>query len=157
RADKWRDAFLEYLRAECRSSPNTVAAYARDTQRFLEWLGERRLLGMTIRELSEYAAWLHGQSLAPASISRNLTAVKVFFRYLQLEGVIKDNPAELLVSQKLWERMPEVMSVATVEQFLAAPNAADNLWRRDRALLELLYATGCRVSEVVTMRMGDVY
>ena len=72
----------------------------------------------------------------------------MYFRYLQLEGVLQDNLAELLGSQKLWQRIPEVMSPATVTRFLAAPNLDDTFFRRDRALLELLYATGCRASEI---------
>ena len=66
--------------------------------------------GLSIRDLADYAAWLHGQELAPASIARHLVSLKVFFRYLQLEGVLKENVAELLGSQKLWQRVPKVLS-----------------------------------------------
>jgi integrase/recombinase XerD len=84
-------------------------------------------------------------------------ALKVFFRYLQLEGALRDNLAELLGSQKLWQRVPQVLSAEMIDQLLAAPRGHDQLWRRDRALLELLYATGCRASEVSNLRPDDVH
>src|SRR5207244_9601363 len=90
------------------------------------------------------------------SIARNIVAVKLFYRYLQLEGVIRDNPVELLATQKTWQRVPEVLSATMVERLLAAPQPYDAYWRRDRALLELLYATGCRASEVSHLRLSDV-
>ena len=80
--------------------------------------------------------------------------LKLFFRYLQLEGIVRDNPAELLGTQKTWQRVPEVLSPALVERLLAAPQPYDAFWRRDRALLELLYATGCRASEVSNLQAG---
>ncbi len=112
---------------------------------------------MTVRDLADYAAWLHARKLAPASIARHLVSLKVFFRYLQLEGVLRDNLAELLGSQKLWQRVPQVLSAEAVEQLLESPLPGDPLWRRDRALLELLYATGCRASEVSFLTMSDIH
>src|SRR5262249_33631913 len=84
-------------------------------------------------------------------------AVKLLFRYLQLEGVVRDNPAELLGTQKTWQRVPEVMSAAMVDRLLAGPQPYDAFWRRDRALLELLYATGCRASEVSNLKLADLH
>jgi integrase/recombinase XerD len=84
-------------------------------------------------------------------------SLKVFFRYLQLEGVLQDNLAELLGSQKLWQRVPKVLPPETVDRLLTAPRPRDKLWRRDRALLELLYATGCRASEVSFLRLSDMH
>jgi integrase/recombinase XerD len=154
--DHWFSSFVDYIRTECHLSENTVVAYRRDIDRFREWLGQRRVTALSIRELSDYAAWLNQRNLAPASVARHLVALKVFFRYLQLEGVMQKNLAELLGSQKLWERVPEVLSPKMVEVFLAAPRKADALGVRDRALLELLYATGCRASEISNLRVADV-
>ena len=153
----WREAFVEYLRNECHLAANTVAAYRRDLRRFHEWLGERPVVRLTIQDLSDYAAWLGERQLAPATIARHLVTLKVYFRYLQLEGVLVDNLAELLGSQKLWERVPRVLSPQAVEKLLTAPHKSEPLWRRDRALLELLYATGCRASEISGLRMDDVH
>ena len=107
--------------------------------------------------MSDFADWLHRQELAPASISRNLVAVKIFYRYLQLEGVIQESVAELLGSQKLWQRVPQVLTPGQVDRFLRAPRKTDTYWRRDRAVLELLYATGCRASELSHLNLEDLY
>jgi integrase/recombinase XerD len=156
-AARWREAFVRYLRTECHLAENSVVAYERDLRRFFEWLRGRRIEGLSISELSDYPAWLTAQELAPASISRHVVSLKVFFRYLQLEGVLADNQAELLGSQKLWQRVPTVLSSAEIDALLSAPRPPRPWWRRDRAMLELLYATGCRVSELSLLRPRDVY
>jgi integrase/recombinase XerD len=156
-ARRYVDAFLDYARTECRLADNTVAAYRRDLKRFVIWLERRDVTALTIQELADYVAWLQTEGLAPSSVARHLVSLKVFFRYLQLESVLRDNLAELLGSQKLWQRVPKVLSPETVDQLLGAPRPRDRLWRRDRALLELLYATGCRASEVSFLRTSDVH
>lgn len=153
----WLDAFVEYSAGECHLSENTVTAYRHDLGRFMAWLDGRSVVDLTIRELADYAAWLHAQKLGPASIGRHLVSLKVFFRYLQLEGVLEDNLAELLGSQKLWQRVPKVLSPRQIDALLASPTKRDTCWRRDRALLELLYATGCRASEISNLTLPDFH
>ncbi len=153
----WVDGFVEYSAGECHLADNTVAAYRRDLHRFLEWLDGRSIPELSIRELADYATWLHGRGLGPASLARHLVSLRVFFRYLQLEGVLKDNLAELLGSQKLWERVPEVLSPQQIAKLFEAPRRSDPCWQRDRALLEMLYATGCRASEVAGLKLHDVH
>jgi integrase/recombinase XerD len=154
---RWIAACLDYLRTECHLAVNTIAAYRRDLTRFGEWLGGRAIAKLGVRDLSDYMAWLQAKKLAPTSIARHMVAVKLLYRYLQLEGAVRDNPAELLGTQKTWERVPQVMSAAVVEQLLTAPQPYDAYFRRDRALLELLYATGCRASEVSHLKLSDVH
>jgi integrase/recombinase XerD len=156
-AARWREAFVRYLRTECHLAENTVLAYERDLRRFFTWLGGRRIEGMKISDLAGYPAWLTEQEFAPASISRHLVTLKVFCRYLQLEGVLRDNQAELLGSQKLWQRVPTVLSPDEVDSLVSAPQQDQPWWRRDRAMLELLYATGCRVSELSMLRVRDLH
>ncbi|MFO0791116.1 MAG: site-specific tyrosine recombinase XerD [Pirellulales bacterium] len=156
-AAKWREAFQRYLRTECSLAENSVAAYERDLRHFFDWLAGRRIAGLTVSELAGYPAWLASQELAPASISRHVVSLKVFFRYLQLEGVLGDNQAELLGTQKLWQRVPTVLSQTEIVALLGAPKPPRPWWRRDRAMLELLYATGCRVSELSMLRPRDVH
>ena len=156
-AQRWTSACLDYLRTECHLAANSIAAYRRDLSRFCEWLSGRLPAKMSVRDLSDYMAWLQSKKLAPSSIARHMVAVKLLFRYLQLEGVVRDNPAELLGTQKTWQRVPEVMSVTQVSQLLIAPQPYDAFWRRDRALLELLYATGCRASEVSNLKLADLH
>ncbi len=157
RGESWLEAFTEYAARECHLAANTVAAYRRDLRRFLQWLDGRDPGQLTIRDLADFTAWLHAQRLAPASLARHLVSVKVFFRYLQLEGVVERNLAELLGSQKLWERVPEVLSPEQVDRLLQAPCPRDPWWRRDRAMLELLYATGCRASELAHLKQTDLH
>jgi integrase/recombinase XerD len=154
---RWIAACLEYLRTECHLAVNTIAAYRRDLTRFGEWLGGRAAAKLSVRDLSDYMGWLQAKQLAATSIARHMVAVKLFYRYLQLEGVLQDNPAELLGTQKTWQRVPEVLSRDWIERLLSAPQPYDAFWRRDRALLELLYATGCRASEVSHLKLADLH
>jgi integrase/recombinase XerD len=156
---RWAAAFVDYLRSECHLAENSVLAYQRDVRRFHQWLAgaELQIPTLSIRELSDFVGWLHQLKLAPASIARHIVAVRMFFRYLQLEGILRENLAELLGSQKLWERIPEVLSPTMVQRFLESPRPRDTYWRRDRALLELLYATGCRASELSNLRCRDLH
>jgi len=156
-AARLREAFVRYLRSECHLADNTVLAYDRDLRRFLEWLGNRRLEGLSISDLSGYPAWLTQQELAPASISRHVVSLKVFFRYLQLESVLSENQAELLGTQKLWQRVPSVLSPDEIDALLTAPRPPHPWPRRDRAMLEMLYATGCRVSELSMLKLRDLH
>ncbi len=156
-AARWREAFARYLRSECQLAENTVLAYDRDMRRFFAWLGGRRIEGLKVSDLAGYPAWLTDEHLAPASITRHVVSLKVFFRYLQLEGVLGDNQAELLGTQKLWQRVPVVLSTAAVDTLLATPRPPEPWWRRDRAMLEMLYATGCRVSELSMLRPRDLH
>jgi integrase/recombinase XerD len=153
----WAVSFADYLRSECHLADNTVLAYRRDLRRFFTWLGQRKIPTLSIRELADYAGWLHQRELAPASLGRHIVSLKLFYRYLQLEGVLTDNPVELLGSQKLWQRVPEVLSPEVVDRLLSGPRSSEPCWRRDRAMLELLYATGCRASELSALETRDVH
>lgn len=154
---RWAESFAIYLANECHLSANTVEAYRRDLRRFFQWLGSRVPERLKIADLAEYPAWLQAEKLAAASISRHVASLKMFYRYLQLEGVLLDNPAELLGAQKLWQRVPQVLSPAQVDLLLASPRKSEPCWRRNRAMLELMYATGCRVSEISNLRIADMH
>ena len=151
------EAFSSYLAGECHLAENTVKAYRRDLARFLRWLGNRRPAQLTVQDLSAYPAWLlDTERLAPASVARHLISLKMFFRYLQLEGELRESVVELIGSPKLWHRVPHVLSPELIERLLEAPRPFDACPCRDRALLELLYATGCRASEVSHLKLADV-
>ena len=153
----WLESFVEYLAGECHLAENTVAAYRRDMSHFWEWRGNRIVSHLTIADLADYIDWLHKRNFAPATLARHIVSLRLFYRYLQLEGILQKNPAELLGSQKLWERIPLVLSPKQVDRLLTAPVPGDPYWRRDQALLEMLYATGCRASELATLTMHDVH
>ncbi len=156
----WRDGFLAYLEAECGMSHNTILAYRRDLQKFLDW--NRQHLRRPVHEIdvpamTAFLDHLQQQGLAPGTIGRNLVTVRMFFRYLMLEGVVAESAVDLIASPRLWKRLPRVLSPDTVNQLLQAPQPSiDRYARRDRALLAVMYATGCRVSEVTGLRLSDV-
>lgn len=152
----WFQKFTDYLRTECHMAENSVLAYGRDLKKFLEWLGKRPLVEICLPDLSQFVEHLQQQELKSSSISRAIVATRMFFKYLQLEGIIQDNPSELMMTQKTWERVPKAISPSHVDRFLAAPARSDTFWQRDRAILELLYATGCRVSEVSGLLVADL-
>jgi integrase/recombinase XerD len=153
-------AFRDYLRAERGMAANTVLAYGRDLEHFSEWVAADGLtdyLHPSVRDLSHYLVHLRELGLAPSSIGRHLVALKMFYRFLRLEERTTEATVELLSSPALWERIPHVLSPESVEKLLAAPQATDRFYLRDRALLETLYATGSRASEVVGLKMADLY
>lgn len=153
-------AFRHFLEAERGMAANTVLAYGRDLERFAGWAesgGLRNYLKPSVRDLSHYVAHLNEEQLASPSIARHLVALKMFYRFLRMEERGDPSAVELLSSPALWERIPHVMSPAAVEKLLSAPNAADRFFLRDRAILETLYATGGRASEVVGLRREDLH
>jgi integrase/recombinase XerD len=153
-------AFSQYLKAERGMSDNTVLAYGRDLERFAGWSangGLKNYLKPSLGELADYVSFLRDENLAPPSVARHLVALKMFYRFLRLEERGDPAAVELLASPSLWERVPQVLSPSAVEKLLTAPNAHDRFYLRDRALLETLYATGARASEVVHLKMADLH
>jgi integrase/recombinase XerD len=153
-------AFRNYLQTERGMAVNTVLAYRRDLERFERWARDGGLsdyLQPSLVELSHYLSYLRDEKLAPPSIARHLVALKMFYRFLRLEERVKQSAVELLASPSLWERIPQVLSPENVEKLLTAPEPADRFYFRDRALLETLYATGSRASEVVSLKLADLY
>ncbi|MCH7685555.1 MAG: site-specific tyrosine recombinase XerD [Planctomycetes bacterium] len=152
--------FLHYLEAECGMSPNTIRAYGSDLNQFFQWQrqhGPASLKEISLEHLTNYLEHLNRRGLAVSSVARQLVSVKMFFRYLVLEGVLLESVVELLSSPKLWQRLPKVLSPDMVDKLLTAPTADDRFGLRDRALLSMLYATGCRASEITGMTLRDVH
>ena len=151
--------FLHYLMAECGLSPNTLAAYRSDIARFSRWrkkFAPGPLADLKIGDLTGFVDHLVGSGLASSSIGRNLAALSTFYRYLIYDGKLSENVAKLLIAPAVWDRLPLVLGPASVDRLLGAPNLETTLGRRDRAALETLYATGCRASEVVGLRLEDL-
>ena len=151
------EGFLRYIRHEIQLAENSVAAYRRDMEHFFQWLGNRPLQHLQIEDFADYIAWLEKKKLAPSSRARHIASLRTFYRYLQLEGVMSDNPAKLLGSPKLWERLPHVLTRGQVDELLKAPEeGTDKLWLRDKAILEFFYSSGCRCSELVNLKLQDI-
>lgn len=152
-------AFRHYLLAERGLAENTVVAYRHDLERFALWAAQSLpdYLNPTIRQLTGYIAHLREENLAPPSVARHLIALKMFYRYLRLEEKVERTTVDLLSSPNLWEKIPQVLSPKSVEKLLASPRPKERFYFRDRALLETLYATGSRASEVVGLKMADLH
>lgn len=153
-------AFRNYIHAERGLSSNTLLAYGRDLDRYAQWIaggGLPAYLTPSLRDLSYYLEFLRAERLAPPSIARHLVALKMFYRFLRLEERTNESTVDLLSSPALWERIPHVLSPESVSKLLDAPQPLDRYYLRDRAILETLYATGCRVSEVANLKREDLY
>ena len=152
--------FLQYLEAECGLARNTVHAYESDLKQFAGWYqdhGPANPNEITLQILTSYIHELRKRELAATTVARHLVAVRMLFRYMVLEGLLEKSIAESLSSPKLWQYLPRVLGPAAVDRLLNAPDRSDRFRLRDRALLCLLYATGCRASEVTTLRLSKVF
>jgi len=129
---------------------NSIQSYSRDLIRFFNFLDRKGLspLDITRDHITDYTASLGGE-LSVRSIARGLSALKMFFRFLTAEGKIEDSPARLLESMKLPQKLPEILTRDEVDLLLSQPESSTRLGQRDKAMLELLYATGLRVSELI--------
>ena len=150
------DRFLDYVRHERALAANTQAAYRRDLRDFSGWLGGRGVTSLSVRDLGDYFAFLAKKGLARASIARQAATLKSFYAFLQLEGAVAESPAELVSGARRDDTMPGTLAPEQVDRLLAAPDVRSPVGLRDRALLELLYATGCRASEVSAMQLADI-
>jgi integrase/recombinase XerD len=154
-------AFRQYLKAERGLSNNTLQAYGRDLDRFAEWFAaskQKDHLQINLASFSQYVSHLRSPcDLAPPSIARHLVALKMFYRFLKLEGRAGTNAVDLLSSPTLWERLPSVLGSKSVTKLLTAPIADDKYYLRDRAILETFYASGARASEVAGISLNDLY
>ena len=152
------EEFLTWLSAERGRSANTLAAYRRDLRRYVGWLAERGLPLEAAGEpvISEYVAWLRGQGMAPASVARALVAVRALYRFMAEEGHLAVDPAAEVEVPRVPKGLPKPLTEDEVGSLLAAVVGDDAVARRDRAMLEVLYGTGLRISELVGLGLADV-
>ncbi len=148
--------FLIYIASEKGLAQNSIAAYRRDITAFIKFQDLQRLEELTEEHIVAFLTARHAQNYAEASQARALVALKVFFRFLKREGYLSRDLAEFLSSPKLWVRLPEVLDSNEMEALLRQPDPATPTGARDRAILELLYASGLRVSELCSLSLYSV-
>ena len=153
------DQFLHYLIVEKGLSKNTIEAYSHGLNRFLNHLrgkGVQEIQDVDKFDVRGFLLALKKKNLSTKSIVRNLVAIRTFFRFLIQEGILKTNPVEELESPKVAKTLPEILTLKEIEQLLEQPNLQTPLGIRDRAMLEMLYATGMRVSELTHLPTHQV-
>ena len=150
--------FLDAVWMERGLSTNTLAAYRADLTALSRWLNERQIpiMRTTRADLQDFIAYRVTAGARPRSTARQLSSFRRFFRYLMREGVIRDDPTAQIAMPKIGRSLPKSLSEEEVESLLGAPVVSDPLGNRDRTMLEVLYATGLRVSELVNLRHGQV-
>jgi integrase/recombinase XerD len=153
------DSFLDYLSVERALANNTIMAYRADLNQYLDFIDKR---GITIlskaakNDIVEFMLAQKSQGISPTSISRRLAAIRMFHRFLARERILKNDPTTLIDSPKLWKKVPDTLSVNEVEALISQPDLRDEQGSRDKAILETLYATGMRVSELSNLKTNNV-
>ena len=153
-------SFLDYLSVECGLSPNTVSAYRSDLDKFDEFvrtIGIRALERMSAGDVVDFLRRMKSRGLSVSSIARALVALKMFLRFLAQEGRAISTAALAVESPRVWKNLPDVLSRDEVDELLSAPDRTTTLGLRNAALLETLYATGCRVQETSDLRLSDLH
>lgn len=151
--------YEQYLLLEQGLSANTREAYGRDLRRFLDYIDSRGVdaLDVELPLLEDYVQHLHKAGIAPRSMARMISGVRSFYRYLQIDGYLGQDPTELLETPRLPKHLPEVLTLDEVERILDAIDLSTVEGQRDRCLIELLYSCGLRVSEVCALRLSDLF
>ena len=154
--DEWLVRFLSYLRIERGLSVNTLTSYRHDLTLYLEHLGHTGVLEARPSDVSDFLRFLYGRRLKPRSAARALAAVRGLYRFLLLEKAMSQNPTAVVETPRAFAPLPHFLSVEEVDRLLACPDTANAVGLRDRAMIEVLYATGLRVSELVGLRVEGV-
>ncbi|MCA9407069.1 MAG: tyrosine recombinase XerC [Candidatus Omnitrophica bacterium] len=154
--DRYLDKFISYLEFEKNYSKHTLINYSADLTEFAEFIQGTPIHKIDYLFLRRYLAHLKSKEHASRSIARKLSSLRSFFKFLTREGLIKDNPAGLLMSPKLDKVLPKFLSEEEMVKFIEAPGVVEKLSKRDTAIFETLYSTGIRVSELVGLNIEDV-
>jgi len=152
--------FINYLKIERNLSVNTIDAYRNDLDRYSQFLHENNIKRpdqINIRIIREFINILSDVGLAPSSLSRNFSSIRSFHRFMVGENLTNSDPTELLQSPRMPARLPKILDLHEIESIMDAIDISTNKGIRDRAIIETLYSTGVRVSELITIRMPDVF
>ena len=153
------DRFNDYLVNVKKASVNTLSSYLRDIRQFGEYLSSHTELDYSEADqtvLGEYIGWLRGSGKSVATVSRNIASLKCFYAFLVTQRLVENNPTGKLVPDKTTQKLPQILTSKEVELLLEQPECTDLKGYRDKAMLELLYATGIRVSELISLNLSDL-
>jgi integrase/recombinase XerD len=153
-------SYLHFLELEKNASANTISSYKIDLARYLDYLETKGIIlpnKIKEKDIAAFLGLLRELGLSPSTVSRNLSSIKMFHKFLVGEGISKMNPAENIETPKLSKTLPDVLNQDEIETILNQPNPVEPLAIRDKAILETLYATGMRVTEAITLKQSNVY
>jgi len=153
------EEFLNHLSVERGLADNTLTSYKRDLKRFFEYLKSRHIDSMervSRQTVNSFMLFEKDRGLSANSISRELACLKSFLKFLLMENKVKEDVTSVIESPKLWKKLPSTLSINEVDSLLKAPNVRSMMGVRDKASLELMYATGMRVSELINLKMNDL-
>ena len=148
--------FEKYLVEDKKASANTLSSYMRDVRQLAEYLGANGIIDATAEELDGYISSLRSTGKSVATVSRTIASIKCLYSHLFIKQLITLNPAQGLTPEKVPQKLPEILTNREVELLLSQPNCIDPKGYRDKAMLELLYATGIRVTELIDLKITDV-
>ena len=148
--------YADFLKIEKRQSANTIASYQHDINYFASYLLDKKLNDVNTGDVRSFLVFLREKGLASSTVARYLSSIKSFYRYLFIEKLILDNPIEIIDSPSPWRKLPNVLSTEEIDNLIAAPDIQTSGGLRDLAMLELLYATGLRVTELISLKLGTV-
>ncbi len=154
--DALRRRYIDHLAVEKGLSRNSLSSYERDLRKYFAFLRDKDHRRITQQDVRDFLAHLGGTGIAAASIARSLSALRGFHKFLLTDGLSDSDPATEIEAPAGWKRLPRTLSSGEVEALLEQPDRKTALGLRDKAMLELLYATGLRVSELVGLRLQDV-
>lgn len=153
------EKYEEYLKNVKKASDNTLSSYLRDIRQMGEYMdnhSDDSFDSVSSEELEGYTEWMKAQGKSVPTIARGIASIKNFYKFLLSEGIVEDNPAMGLVPEKAEQKLPQILTGKEVELLLEQPECTDLKGYRDRAMLELLYATGIRVSELIALDVSDL-
>ena len=157
--EQYIDRYVDYLRNVKKSSENTVASYRRDLIKFYRYFDEKgitRIDDINETYITSYVLEMEKQGMSMATVSRNIASIKSFYAYLMRERIVNEDPTENIKPPKIVKKVPETLTISEVNKLLDQPTNKTPKEIRDKAMLELLYATGIRVTELVTLKLTDV-
>lgn len=157
--EKEISSFITYLHNVKNTSNNTEMSYKRDLEKvrvFLEGKGVTEIKKVTSEQLTEYVTYLEENKFAAATVSRNIASIKAFYHFMMEENMVEEDVSDALKAPKIEKKVPEILTTEEVVRLLEQPNGTSPKEIRDKAMLELLYATGIRVTELITLKVTDV-
>ncbi|HOL74278.1 MAG TPA: site-specific tyrosine recombinase XerD [Bacteroidales bacterium] len=157
--NEYLKSFRKYLLLDKRNSPNTIDAYLRDVSKLINYFNgiNKSFISANLYDLEQFVSFLSELGLESSTLARIISGIRAFYKFLQEEEIIEDNPAEQLDTPKLTRKLPEILSIEEIEQILSVIDLSKFEGHRNKAIIEVLYGCGLRVSELINLKMMDYF